>query len=105
VDVGAFNNLDWNKDDHVRKVYRKEMKIIYKSRRFPRALELVRDDLDPRIKQRLKEVLLNSHNDPKAQKALSAYQKTKKFEELDDNSWAALEESRRILKIVRSELY
>ena len=99
VDVGTFNNIDWNKDDHVRKLYRKEMKIIHKSKKFPRAFELVRKDLDPRIKQRLKKVLLDAHNDPKAQKALRAYQKTKKFDKLDENEWAALQEAHRILQL------
>jgi phosphonate transport system substrate-binding protein len=104
VEAGAFNNLDWNKDDHVRKVYRKEMKIIHESRPFPRAIELVSKDLDPRIKARLKAVLLNAHNDHKASAALKVYQRTKKFEEIDADCRASLEEASRILKIVGSEL-
>ncbi|WP_300675164.1 phosphate/phosphite/phosphonate ABC transporter substrate-binding protein [Desulfoluna sp.] len=104
VEVGAFNNLDWNKDDHVRKVYRKEMKIIHESRPFPRAIELVNKDLDPKIRARLKEVLLNIHNDPKASAALKAYQRTKKFEEIDEDCRAFLEEASCLLKTVGSEL-
>ncbi len=104
VDAGAFNNLDWDKDDHLPKAFRKDMKIFYKTKRFPRAVEVVRKDLDPSIKQRLKEILLNAENDPKAKKALRAYHKTKKFDELDGNTWAMLDEVRRIMKIVQSEL-
>lgn len=104
VAAGAFNNLDWNKDDHVRKVHKKEMKIIHKSRPFPRAIELVNKDLDPRIKARLKAVLLNCHNDPKARAALKAYQRTTKFEAIDADCRAALGEASRILKMVDSEL-
>ena len=79
-------------------------KIIFESKPFPRALELVRRDLDPRIKQRLKNVLLEAHNDPEAKAALNAYYKTAKFDELDNKARAGLEEVRKILKIVREEL-
>lgn len=104
VDLGALSNLDWEKDDHMRQVQRKEMKIIFESKPFPRAIELVRKNLDPAIKLRLKTVLLAADKDPKAQKALKAYQKTKKFDELDERGWAALEEARQILHSVRAEL-
>ncbi len=104
VDVGVFNNLDWNKDDHMRKAQRKEMTVIHESGPFPRAIELVRKDLDPQIQDRLKSVLLNAHKDPKAKTALKAYQKTKKFEEIDADCLASLEEAGRILKLVRLEL-
>ncbi len=105
VDVGALNNLDWNKEDHMYNVLKKEMKIIYESKPFPRAIELVREDLDPRIKKRLKSVLLNAHNDPEAKAALKAYQETKKFEEIDAECLESLKEADKILKIVHSELH
>ncbi len=104
VAAGAFNNLDWEKDDHVRMSFRKDMKIFHRTVPFPRALELVRKDLDPRIKQRLKEILLNAHMDPKANKILKAYQKTKKFDELDEISLVGLDDVRELLEIVQSEL-
>lgn len=104
VDAGAFNNLDWDRDDHVRKVYQKEMKIIHESGPFPRAIELVRKDLNPRIKQRLKAVLLNAHNDPKAKAALKAYQETKRFEEIDSACLQSFDKIRKIAKTVHLEL-
>jgi len=103
--AGAFNNLDWEKDDHVRKSFRNEMKIFHRTQSFPRAVEVVRKDLDARIKQRLISVLLNAHRDPKAKNALKAYQKTKKFDELDENTLAGIEEVRLLLKIVQEELH
>lgn len=102
--AGAFNNLDWEKDDHVRKSFRNEMKIFHRTQSFPRAVEVVRKDLDARIKQRLISVLLNAHRDPKAKSALKAYQKTKKFDELDKDSLAGMREVRLLLKFVQEEL-
>lgn len=101
VDAGAFNNRDWETEDHNPELYRKDMKVIYKTNRFPRALEVVRKDLDPNIKQRLKELLLKAHEDPDAKSALRSYQKTKKFDEINDEAMLGVEEARRLGKIVR----
>lgn len=100
VDAGAFSNLDWEKDNHTPELYRKDMKIIYKTSRFPRALELVRHDLDPKIKQRLKKLLLKAHEDPNARGILRSYQKTKKFDELNDEVIKGINEAKKMLGIV-----
>ena len=44
--------------------------------------EIVRADLDPRIKARLKEILLTAADDPAAKDVLKSYEKTSKFDEL-----------------------
>lgn len=90
VAAGAFNNQDWNKSDHLYKNMRKDMRIFHRSQPIPRAFELVRSDLDPSIRKRLKTVLLQAHLDGKARKALQAYQVTKQFEELDATEDAAM---------------
>ena len=68
---------------------------------IPRAIELVREDLDPRIKARLKQVLLEAGNDPSAEGALREYQRTSKFEILDEKTLKYLDDARQIIKIVR----
>jgi phosphonate transport system substrate-binding protein len=97
VDAGAFNNQDWNKSDHMYKNMREGMKIIYRSDPIPRAFELVRTDLDPSIKERLKAILLKAHRDGNAQKALREYQSTRQFDEMDLNSIRALHALREAL--------
>jgi ABC-type phosphate/phosphonate transport system substrate-binding protein len=97
VDAGAFNNQDWNKSDHMYKNMREGMKIIYRSDPIPRAFELVRTDLDPSIKERLKAILLKAHRDGNAQKALREYQSTRQFDEMDLNSIRALRALREAL--------
>lgn len=104
VDAGALNNLDWNKADHMRRSHRKSFTIFHQNRPVLRALELVRKDLDPAIRQRLQEVLLSAHKDPGAQAVLDAYQKTTRFEELDREDLAALDEVKKRLKLVDREL-
>ena len=104
VDAGAINNLDWNKNDHLDQALKPDLKIVYKTMNYPRALEVVRKDLDSKIKQRLKEILLSAQNDPAAKKVLRSYQKTKKFDEIDEKTWTGLKEAKDLLQIVRDKL-
>ena len=104
VKAAVFNNIDWEKDDHVDLEHRKELFIFHKTKPFPRALEIVRNDLNESVKSHLKQVLLKAHEDPKAKNALKAYQKTKLFDELDEQSLAGMDEVRSLLDIVQTEL-
>jgi len=97
VAAAAFNNQDWNKSDHLYKNMKKDLRIFYKSEPIPRAFELVRTDLDPHIKERLRIILLKAHLDDKAQGALRDYQETRQFDELDPDSIA-------VMQAIRNEL-
>lgn len=104
TDAGAFSNLDWEDPDNTPDVFKKDLKIISQSRPFPRAAELVRKDLDPKIKERLKEVLLKAHEDPEAKEALEAYDETRKFDEFTEGTKGSLDEVHRLLEFIREEL-
>jgi phosphonate transport system substrate-binding protein len=100
VDAGAFNNQDWEKNDHIYKNIKKGMKIFYETGSMPRAFESVRRGLDPRIKARLREILLNIDKDSKAGGILDSYQKTKRFTSLDKETRLELEKMRNDLNTV-----
>lgn len=104
VDLGTLSNLGWENDEQAPPQYRDNMKIIHRSRPFPRALELVRKDLPLPVKQRLKTILLNIHRQPGAVHILRAYQRTKKFDELTDAIRADMEEAAELTRIVDSRL-
>lgn len=104
VDAGALSDLDWEDEDDVPAVFRKDLKIVHRTRHYPRALELVRKGLDPDIKKGLKEILLNAHNDPKAAKALRAYNKTSRFDEVDEEIQEGIDRIHELLKYIRPEL-
>lgn len=104
ADAGAYNNLDWNKDDHLPPMFREDFKIIYETSPIPRAIESVRVDLDPRVKQRLKEILLTMHEDPEAKAVLKAYQKTSRFDELTPEIMLNVEDARVIRNYIVDEL-
>ena len=104
VDAAAYANLDWEKEDHTPKSFKQNMYIFHQSEEFPRALELVRKDLRPEIKQRLKSVLLAANDDPDAKAALKAYQKTRRFDEIGDDVKFGIKRARSILKTIDREL-
>ncbi|MDJ0780824.1 MAG: phosphate/phosphite/phosphonate ABC transporter substrate-binding protein [Desulfosarcinaceae bacterium] len=104
VELAAVSNTDWEKGERITRVQRETMKIIHRSKPYPRAVEIVREDLNPAIKRRLKLILLEADKDPKAVPVLKSYQKTKKFDELDDRGWAALAEARQIIDHVKAGL-
>jgi len=104
VDAGAYNNLDWQQQEATPRAFRKDMQLFYETENYPRAIELVRANLDPALIERLKMTLLNAHLDPKAAEVLKAYQKTARFDELSDDVLATLKRARHILQRVQHTL-
>jgi phosphonate transport system substrate-binding protein len=104
VDAGAMSNLDWQDERKVPGSYRRDLVVIRESPPYPRALELVRKDLDPRVKQRLREVLLQAAEDPDGREALLSFFRTTRFLPLDGDSAHSLEQLRRGVMQVVAEL-
>lgn len=104
VDAGAYSNLDWEKEDHNPTSFREGMQLFHQSKPFPRAIEVVRHDLRPEIKQRLKSVLLAAHENPDADDILKAYQKTSRFSELDADVQDGFDRAKNIMSRVKVEL-
>ncbi len=94
VQAGAFSNTDWDRHAHLSERAWVDLKVIHRTVDYPRAVELVRGGIDPALKARLVEVLLNARTDPNAADVLKAYQKTTRFERLDDADHVALERAR-----------
>jgi phosphonate transport system substrate-binding protein len=103
VDAGTISNLDWDNPHRIPPTYRRDFRIIDESPEFPRALEMVRDDLDPRIRARLREVLLEAGNDPDAREALLQFFGTTRFLPIDASTGASLDVLRRGVARVRAE--
>ena len=94
VDVGVMSNLDWNNPQRVPASYKPDLKIIHESPAYPRALEIVRGDLDAKVQARLRDVLLAAADDPDAREALLLFFKTTRFLPVDATSRHALDDMR-----------
>lgn len=105
VDAGAMSNLDWDSPGAVPAAYRQDLRIIHETSDYPRALELVRGDLAPAVRARLREVLLAAADDPDAAEALSAFFQTTRFLPFDTQAPApSLDSLRRAVSRVGGEV-
>jgi len=104
VQAAAFSNLDWASDDDLPKAIRNEMRIIYKTKEFPRALELVRKSLNPVIKERIKYLLLKANKDPEGVSVLREYHYVTKFTRLEKSDHEGLDEAAKLREIVKDNL-
>lgn len=91
VDVGAMSNLDWDNPRRVPSAFRRDLVLIGQTPDYPRAVEVVRGDLDARIEARLQQVLIEAADDPDASEALLRFFKTTRFLPIDKASWLSLE--------------
>lgn len=98
VSAGVLSSLDWREDAVVPDSIKQDLAVIYTSPPLPRAVELLRGDLDSRLKAGIRQALLAAHDDPDAHDALLAYHQTLRFDELDEQSLLALREIRNNLR-------
>ena len=84
VDVGAVSNLDWPNPKHIPEFFKSDFLIIRESEEVPRGVEMVRKDLDARVRARLHDVLLGMGDDPVAVAKLARFHQSLKFLDLDD---------------------
>ena len=104
VDAGAMSSLDWDNPSRVPPAFRGDLRVLARTTDFPRAIELVRADLDPAVKARLRELLLQAADDPDAREAMLGFFMTTRFLPLDDDAHAALERLGAGVQRVRAEV-
>lgn len=104
VDAAAFSNQDWDELVQSAPAMAADLQVFHTSSAFPRALEMVRSDLDVRIRERLRDLLLQAHDDPAATPALRAYFGTERFDEVDQATWDLLNRLRVGVRRVRAEI-
>lgn len=91
VDVGVMSNLDWENPRRVPTAFRRDFVIIGRTADYPRAVELVRGDLDPRVAARLREVLIGAAGEPAGRDALLRFFETTRFMPIDPRSGEVLD--------------
>ena len=104
VDAGVVSNLDWDDVRRMPPSFRRDFRVIHETQDFPRALEMVRGDLDPKIEARLRQVLLEAAGDPAARDALNVFFRTTRFLPVDPVSQQALDDLRRGVTRVREQV-
>ena len=104
VDAGAFSDQDWRNLERLPESYRDDLVVFHRTEFVPRALELVRGDLDPAIEARLRDVLMGAGSDPAAAQSLRSYYQSTAFLELNEPMRAALATLRDGVARIRAEV-
>ena len=104
ADAGALSDLDWNNPNRVPAAFRRDFRIIHETAPYPRALELARGTLDPKVEARLREVLLQASDDPQARPALREFFGTTRFLAIDPATQQSLDRLRHGIARVRLEV-
>jgi phosphonate transport system substrate-binding protein len=104
ADVGVMSNLDWQNPARMPPSFRNDLHVIGQTVDYPRAVEMVRRDLDPRVEARLREVLIDAAGDPDAGDALLRFFNTTRFMPVDAESRQALDRISEGVARVRSEV-
>ncbi|MCD9031532.1 phosphate/phosphite/phosphonate ABC transporter substrate-binding protein [Luteimonas sp. Y-2-2-4F] len=104
VDAGAFSDLDWARPDAMPPSFRRDLRIVHETPEYPRALEMVRADLDPRVRDRLRQVLLEAADDPEAAPALRHFFGATRFVPLAPADEGRLDYIRRAVQRVAGEV-
>ncbi|NKB35304.1 MAG: PhnD/SsuA/transferrin family substrate-binding protein [Pseudomonadales bacterium] len=84
VSAGGLSHTDWENDNKLPAAFRQDFRIIHETESVPRTVELVKADLEPAIRERLREILLSMHEDPAGRAALTAYEDSAQFDEFSD---------------------
>lgn len=104
VDAGAMSDIDWNNPARMLPAYRSDLTVIHTSASYPRALELIRGDLPPRVRERLREVLLQAGDDAEGRRALRHFFGTTRFAPVDAAAAESLARLRVGVRQVREEV-
>lgn len=104
VDAGAMSNLDWENPKRMPPAYRRNVEIFHRTADYPRAVEMVRGDLDQRVRDRLRQVLIEAAADPDAREPLLRFFKTTRFLPIDAQDRQALDSLRKGIVRVGQQL-
>ncbi len=104
VDAGAYSNLDWGNLHRLPLAYRNDLLVIHETASFPRAVEVVRGDLDPRVESALRAVLISASDDPDGREPLLRFFGTSRFLPVDPAMQNSLDALRVGVRLVRTEL-
>jgi phosphonate transport system substrate-binding protein len=104
VDAGAISDGDWDERARTPKPLKAQLEIFHTSKPFIRSLIVARRGLRPEVKARVREILLDMHEDPEGADVLKAYYKVKKYDEIEGEVAESLSEARRVFMFIREEL-
>jgi len=97
LQAGAVSNLDWVNPDVFTLRHKRKLRVLYRSRNYPRGIELVRAGLPAAVKYDIKQRLLMIHRIPGAERVLDSYNNSRRFSAVDMGTLGSLESTRQLI--------
>lgn len=104
VDAGALSDGDWGELARAPEPLKVQLEIFHTSKPIIRSLVVARSGLRPEVKARVKEILLDMHNDPDAADVLKVYNKVKKYDEIKGEVAESLGRARGVFARIRNKM-
>jgi phosphonate transport system substrate-binding protein len=104
VDAGAMGQARFDDPAATPAPLRATFRVIGTSNAYPLALEVSRSDLEPRVRERLRELLIRAAADPDAREALLQFSATTRFLPIDAADDTTLATLRSGIARVRAEV-
>ena len=98
ADAGVVSNLDWENEEETPSFLKDDLTVIYETRPIIRSLLLMRNDLDPALKDRISQILLEMHQTESGQRALRRYFSVSRYDPIDEVSAGSLGIVREIVR-------
>lgn len=104
VDAAALSNLDWESEESVPQRMKEELRIIHRTRDYPRSVELATSVRPSAFIDRLAAELHQAHKDPQGLVAMQKFKQTTRFDVVDQAMSETLETAGKLLDAIQSEL-
>lgn len=104
ADAGAFSTQDWENITRTPEPLKTDLVIIHQSEPLMRSAILARSGLRPELKARIKQILLEMHEDSVGQDVLKRYNKVVKYDEISGDASRGLDLGRQLYPLVREEV-
>ncbi|CCN37046.1 putative ABC-type phosphate/phosphonate transport system, periplasmic component [Vibrio nigripulchritudo SO65] len=94
ADLGAFSDSNWNANEDMPAKIKQSAEVVYESSPYPRDLMLSSPEFSDEMNNAIRHTLMNMHNTAEGKATLVKFQKTTKFDELNEETRKVLDEAR-----------
>lgn len=104
VAAGVLDNLEYQNPEKVPVKFMPDFKIIYTTEQVPRALMLIRGNMDPQLQREIKKILVNMKFSKEGRKAMWKMSKTVNFDEFPEGIEEAMRKFKEKYTLIIEEI-
>lgn len=102
--AGSLSNQEYGAPDEVSKGFIPDFKVIYETENVPRNLILVRGNIDHKLEEAIKDVLLNMDRSEEGRKLMLGLEKTSDFDEFPEGIEEVIRRFKEKYSLIKEEV-